>query len=133
MWFEQLTDFAEQSPPQVRAALSLDGHKMTSLVNGRQWVYGRLETPTLGDLRDRVGATGAPPGALSVREVVADVQQLHLDPANAGALFQVASQFNLLEMAGPQATPEDGVGIYEYDHTQGPTCAATPGASSSGC
>jgi hypothetical protein len=43
-------------------------------------------------------------------------------------LFQVASQFNLLEMASPSATPEMGVGIYGNDHTQGPACAIAAGA-----
>jgi hypothetical protein len=63
-----------------------------------------------------------------VREVIASVQDLHADPANAGALFQVASQFNLLEMASPSATPELGIGIYENDPTQGPACAVAAGA-----
>src|SRR4029450_4098310 len=67
-------------------------------------------------------------GHLSVREVVADVQALHADVANAGSLFQVASQFNLLEMVTPRVTPEHGVGIYEHDHTQGPACAIAAGA-----
>ena len=31
---------------------------------------------------------------------------------------QVASQFNCLEMATPTNTPEDGIGIYEFDMTQ---------------
>jgi len=31
-------------------------------------------------------------------------------------------------MASPTATPERGVGIYEYDHTQGPACAIAAGA-----
>ena len=39
-----------------------------------------------------------------------------------------ASQFNLLEMAGPGVTPKQGVGIYENDHTQGPACAIAAGA-----
>src|SRR4029450_2450506 len=67
-------------------------------------------------------------GHLSVREVVADVQALHADVANAGSLFQVASQFNLLEMVTPRVTPEHGVGIYENDHTQGPACAIAAGS-----
>lgn len=45
-----------------------------------------------------------------------------------GALFQVASQFNLLEMTGPTVTPEDGVARYENDRTQGPACAIAAGA-----
>lgn len=64
----------------------------------------------------------------TVREVVADVQSLHCDAANAVAMFQVASQFNLLEMTSPDVIPEDGVGIYERDFTQGPACAIAAGA-----
>lgn len=63
-----------------------------------------------------------------MREHVADVQKLHADPDNEGALFQVASQFNLLEMVSPTVTPEQGVGIYEHDRTQGPACAIAAGA-----
>jgi hypothetical protein len=48
---------------------------------------------------------------------------------SAGALFQVASQFNALEMIGPDFTPEDGVTRYQHDHTQGPACAIAAGAA----
>ena len=54
---------------------------------------------------------------------------MHADPELDGALFQVASQFNLLEMTGPSATPEDGVTRYSADHTQGPACAIAAGAA----
>jgi hypothetical protein len=55
--------------------------------------------------------------------VTGDVWRMHLLPENAGALFQLASQFNLLEMTGPEVTPENGVvTIYQHDHTQGPAC-----------
>lgn len=128
MWFEDLTGFAEESPEQVRTNLSLAGERLTSRVNGRVLHCGRLETPTLGELRGRLQALSQKGGKISVCEMVADVQQLHLDPANAGALFQVASQFNLLEMVSPNVTPEQGVGIYQFDHTQGPACAIAAGA-----
>jgi hypothetical protein len=32
---------------------------------------------------------------------------LHTNVSNAGSLFQVASQFNLLEMVSPNYTPEE--------------------------
>ena len=52
-----------------------------------------------------------------------NVQDLHGDLNNAGALFQVASQFNLLEMVSPEVSPEHGVGIYENDFTRkAPAC-----------
>jgi hypothetical protein len=57
------------------------------------------------------------------------VRLLHRAPEYAGALFQVASQFNLLEMIGPDVTPEDGVTRYERDRTQGPACAIAAGAA----
>jgi hypothetical protein len=87
-----------------------------------------LETPALSELRGRVQAGKRGGGRIAVREVVANVQALHADVSNACSLFQVASQFNLLEMVSPNVTPEQGVGIYEKDHTQGPACAIAAGA-----
>ena len=90
---------------------------------------GRLEVPSLAELRERIQSAGRGVGnKLSVREVVAHVQALHTNKSNEGSLFQVASQFNLLEMVGPNVTPEEGVGIYEHDRTQGPACAIAAGA-----
>lgn len=127
-WFEQLTGFSEESPQQVRANLSVDGSTLNSHVNGRVWICGELETPSLEELRERVRSSAHRSGRLSVREVLANVQHLHMDASHAAALFQVASQFNLLEMVSPNFIPEQGVGIYEYDHTQGPACAVAAGA-----
>jgi hypothetical protein len=127
-WFETLTGFAEETPQQVRENITVNGPTLTSHRNGRVFVYGRLETPTLAELRERVHASKHKSGKIRVREVVANVQHLHTDVANAGSLFQVASQFNLLEMVSPNITPEDGVGIYEHDRTQGPACAVAAGA-----
>jgi hypothetical protein len=127
-WFKTLTGFEEGSPDQVRENITVEGEILISHVNGKTYACGRLETPTLAELRERVRSTGRGDGRLTVREVVADVQELHADASNAGALFQVASQFNLLEMASPRSTPEMGVDIYEHDHTQGPACAIAAGA-----
>ena len=58
------------------------------------------------------------------------VEPLILDPTNAGAVFQAASQFNALEMTGPGVSPRRGVAIYVDDPTQGPKCAlACPGGT----
>ncbi len=126
MWFQQLMGFAEQSPDQVRSQIDLDGDCLVSKVNQHRVAWGRLSTPSLAELRARVpdAAEGA---ACTVDEVVGDVKVLHQDPANAGALFQAASQFNLLEMVGPSVTPEQGVSLYDGDHTQGPACAIACG------
>ena len=127
-WFEDLTGFPEKDPDQVRKNISLDGSTLVSKVNGRELICGRLETPSLAELRERLPSVKRGARKIKVREVVADTQALHTDPANAGALFQVASQFNLLEMVSPRITPEQGVGIYEEDSTQGPACAIAAGA-----
>ena len=128
MWFEALTGFAEQSSQQVRANISFERNSLKSRANGKSFSCGELETPSLAELRDRVQSSGYQVGKISVHEVIANVQHLHADKSNSGSLFQVASQFNLLEMGSPRMTLEDGVDIYEHDHTQGPACAIAAGA-----
>ena len=126
--FKELTGFSEDSPDQVRANLDLDGVKLRSKVNDQQWICGSLTTPKLGDLREQTQGFSFQSGHLSLAELVGNVQHFHIDPSNAGALFQAASQFNLLEMVGPSVTPEQGIGRYEKDRTQGPACAIAAGA-----
>ena len=128
MWFETLTGFPEESSQQVRVNITVEGNALKSHVNGKMMVCGELETPSLAELRERVHSSRHKVGKISVREVVANVQHLHTNESNAGSLFQVASQFNLLEMVSPAVTPERGVGIYENDRTQGPACAVAAGA-----
>jgi len=128
MWFETLTGFSEKSPRQVRTNITIDDNLLKSHINGKVLICGKLETPSLAELREHVHASGHKVGKISVREVVANVQHLHTNKSNAKALFQVASQFNLLEMVSPNITPEHGIGIYENDHTQGPACAIAAGA-----
>jgi hypothetical protein len=98
------TGVVETLPDDVRRSLTLDGEWMTSHANGEVSRGGRLETPSLAELSERV--RDVPAGKrIAVREVVADVQALHADASNAGALFQVASQFDLLEMTSPEVIP----------------------------
>jgi hypothetical protein len=80
-------------------------------------------------LRERAAATGTPAGRLKVRNLTGNVRALHQVPEFAGGLFQVASQFNLLEMMPPGITPEHGVTLYQHDGTQGPACAMAAGAA----
>ena len=53
-WFEVLTGFRETSPDQVRENIAVNGNTLTSLVNRKTFAFGRLETPSLGELRKRV-------------------------------------------------------------------------------
>ena len=154
-WFTRLMGFTERDSNEVREWITVEGEILTSKVNGASYQAGRLEIASLVEYRKSlssqqlsIGKSGsekkskagdaiasastnastARKDKLEVGEWVGDVTQLHRDPANANSVFQVASQFNLLEMVGPEVTPERGVGRYENDRTQGPACAIACGA-----
>jgi hypothetical protein len=122
MWLKNLIGFQE-SREAIQKNITLKENKLKSLANGKEYHYGTLEKPSLKELREKVKNSNAQKGKLKLKAIQADVKDLHLDPNNANALFQVASQFNLLEMVGPNVTPEMGIERYEDDHTQGPICA----------
>src|SRR4051812_43978744 len=128
-WFERLTGFRERQYEETRSRLEIAGGRLKSLINGKSYRVGELELVSLERLRDRVKREAGPRGRLKVTVVAGDVRQMHQLPENTGALFQVASQFNLLEMVAPTVTPEDGVTGYQYDRTQGPACAIAAGAA----
>jgi len=128
-WFERLMGFRETSYDDTRARLKVEGSRLQSLVNGKSYGVGELELVSLQRLRERVKSSGGPPGRLKASVVTGDVRQMHQSPEYAGALFQVASQFNLLEMVSSSVTPDDGVTRYRNDPTQGPACAIAAGAA----
>jgi hypothetical protein len=128
-WFERLTGFREGTYEATRAKLEISNQRLTSLENGKSYSIGHFELVSLAGLRERAGSERCVPGSLRVSLVQGDVRELHSASEYRGALFQVASQFNALEMTGPNVTPEDGVTRYQYDHTQGPACAIAAGAA----
>lgn len=127
-WFERLTGFQEEPYEATQRRLHVRGEYLQFDGNPRKYRIGVLELPSLGELRQRV-ASACTGGELKFSHVQGDVRKLHQAGASSGALFQVASQFNLLEMIGPDVTPEDGVTRYEWDRTQGPACAISAGAA----
>jgi len=127
MWLKNLTGFNESKEAIYKNITVKDG-VLKSKVNNKSYHYGTLETPTLKELRERVAKSNSKKGKLKLQAIQADVKALHLDKSNENALFQVASQFNLLEMVGANVSPEKGIEIYENDHTQGPICAICCGA-----
>lgn len=128
-WFHDLMGFDEEGYEATKGKLSLNGSQLESLVNGRVFGTGSLVVASLRELSDSLSSGQEPKGKLRESVVYGDARELHRDPALNGALFQVASQFNLLEMASPAVVPEDGVGRYDYDPTQGPACAIAAGAA----
>jgi hypothetical protein len=126
-WFQRLTGFSEGNYESTRSRLLVEGDELVSTVNGKRFACGELSMPTLSELRSRVNVPVAQRS--TVRSLVGDARALHAEPEFAGALFQVASQFNLLEMSDYSVRPEEGVTRYASDRTQGPACAIAAGAA----
>ncbi|KAF4667033.1 hypothetical protein FOZ61_008883 [Perkinsus olseni] len=140
-WFEDTFGFSERaggSNMHATVHRNVELHKRTDGVLelrskplGKRYEVGRFDTPSLAELRSATSKNRPPeiPGVrpphkeITIQNIVADVRDLHRDPANDGAVFQVASQFNCLEMPGMNTTPEEGITNYIHDHTQGPACA----------
>ena len=135
-WFSDLTGFEEpthhpHTTIHTHIKLTGDGTSTAKLSfpNGQERQAGRLDLMSLSQLRALTGDLSAGRGQRStLRERVGDVGQLHSEPTSHNALFQVASQFNLLEMISPNITPERGITGYIHDRTQGPTCALAAAA-----
>lgn len=127
-WFERLTGFAEADYETTRSKLAVRDDRLHSLVDERSYGVGTLELVSLATLRTRA-ATAVEGTRIKVGVFEGDVRRLHRRSDNTGALFQVASQFNLLEMIHPTVTPEMGVSGYQNDPTQGPACAIAAGAA----
>lgn len=128
-WFERLTGFPETDPAATRSRLAVEGSELVSRVNGSRHGIGRLALCRLDALRQRTFGLPAAGARTTLEVLTGDVRAMHAQPAHAGALFQVASQFNLLEMVSPEVSPEDGVTRYAHDRTQGPACAMAAGAA----
>ena len=108
-WFERITGFREEDYASTKARLKVEGEELVSLANESRHGVGRLELPTLHELRARTADRQQSGRRTTVRNVLGDVRALHREAEFAGATFQVASQFNLLEMVSPNVSPEDGV------------------------
>ena len=128
-WFERITGFPELDYERTRASLRVVDGKLLSPHSSRTCSVGRLEIPSLNELRLQTAALPDSAEPLRVSLCSGDVRAMHAAPGNARAMFQAASQFNLLEMTDYRVTPEEGVTRYAMDRTQGPACAIAAGAA----
>ena len=125
------------------AKVKVEKHTLNCKASGVKDIFkeqyiGMFDRPSVGDLETCIAnekktkdfANLKKLGGLTFQHILtSDVALLHCDPTNAGAVFQVASQFNCLEMLDLDKTPNNGVTIYTNDRTQGPACAmACPAA-----
>ena len=125
------------------ASLPTPAERCVFTIGGRRFDAGIFFEPSVAELRTFVSQRLADPavrGAVSaaadkargqnggsnvvtVANLVGESKSLHLEPRFAGAVFQAASQFNYLEFPSPGSAPEQGIGGYAFDRTQGPACA----------
>eukprot|EP00727_Mastigamoeba_balamuthi_P007611 m51a1_g3470 hypothetical protein (477) ;mRNA; f:743993-745752 len=152
-WFEHIAgigekEFRESKPPPIEVldapdvAPLLPGHCL-AVVNtktGRKYGAGKFSLVSLEFLQKLLPRTGddQKPCTLelvygSVRGSMAklDVGAMQSDPANAGAVFQAASNFNAVEAPAPSRSPDHPTFTeqYIYDHTQGPLASISAGAA----
>ena len=129
-WFSNLFGFHEinldlgVNTDRVRAQVTCSENKLFC-PNQRVYHIGKFTLPSVQELRENMNLYRVHNSNTSItfENICADVKDLHLDPSNADAIFQVASQFNCLEMVGPYVSPEEGIERYAADRTQGPICA----------
>lgn len=118
--FERLTGFREAGYGETQARLRVVDGRLVNRETGERFAVGTLTLPSLAGLR--IAARSARrPGRLRLSIVEGDVRAMHRLPENRGALVQVASQFDMLEMVGPHITPEDGVAGRLRGHAAGRT------------
>lgn len=131
-WFKKLTGFEEKDFQTTKQHLKVRDKCLISKVNQMRYYIGDFEVIALDELRRRVSNSHIPPTSTPhsmVKVVYGNVKSLHQAKENNGTLFQVASQFNMLEMINQHVTKFDGVTGYMFDNTQGPACAMSCGAA----
>ena len=129
-WFGEVFGFEENKgtgnfnwvKQNVRAETRSDGDIILHTPNGKLHA-GKFTMESLQRLTSQLKHVTSQAAPLTYKEMNGDIKRFHQNSLLAGSLYQVASQFNMLEMASPNATPSDGITIYEHDRTQGPACA----------
>ena len=127
-WFEKLTGFTEKNYTETKENLYIKDNKLYSKINHKCFDIGEFKIISLKDLRSQTKKNNTNKKN-KVEVIRADVKDLLSDKKNHNAVFQVASQFNCLEMINENITPERGVTRYAYDLTQGPICSIAAGAA----
>ena len=118
-WFEKIFGFKENLE-NINKYININDSILTNTRIREESKCGKLEVPSVKELREKLIK---PNGNIKVSQIIANVVNVHKEEPNA--MFQVASQFNLLEMISPNITKEQGITRYVYDGTQGPACAMT--------
>ena len=125
-WFERLTGFRETP----RAKLKVDGSRLQSLINGKDYGIGELELVSLQALRERMKSAGGLPAWAAQgkcgdrrRAANASVKRERRRTVPSGVTVQSAGDDRA------RGSPEDGVTRSQHDRTQGRACAIAAGAA----
>eukprot|EP00727_Mastigamoeba_balamuthi_P007682 m51a1_g3534 hypothetical protein (440) ;mRNA; r:956586-958078 len=154
-WFQLLTGYSEAQfrlskpsfVPVADESPALPGHtlELVDQKSGRAWGAGKMSVLSVGELQGMVDKPSAsrqkrrPPctveflTGLDWGSLMAhlNVSAQQADPSNAGAVFQVASNFNAVEAPDESANPDDDdfTENYVWDKTQGPAASISAGAA----
>lgn len=136
LWFKKAFGFKEASFEATRSRFSFADDTLSLNGCNQSFYVGPFDVLPLEELQARLasfGESGNLPfaaGPLRFHNIKASSSELHTDPEHAGAVFQVASLFNCLELACPDTQPEEGVTQGGCQPTQGSACAsACPAAT----
>jgi len=130
-WFEHCFGFQEGKYWETKDNFDFRDGVLHSKPTGHKFRVGYFEMPTLEKLRHRLSVALSlardeyrKAGEMTFQNVVGDTYELHADPNNAGAVFQVSSLTNCLETILEKGRlPEDGLTNYCEDGSQGASCA----------
>ena len=122
-WFQDVFGFPEGKYLETRQKFRMedDGKTLYAIESKRSFhvgVFECLDQSELTTKQESAAALDENLGNLKFKNIVGMAQALHKNKENAGSVFQVASQFNCLEMVGPGVTPEHGITMYCKDKTQ---------------
>jgi hypothetical protein len=121
-WFEKLYNKAEEVP--IKDVKSNEFSCIVNQTRKSRYNIGIFSTPMLSNLRTMTRSINE----LSTFKIISNTDIMGLIYENPNATFQVASQFNCLEMINENETPSLGVTKYYTDNTQGPLCSIACGA-----
>lgn len=128
-WFEKITGTPESTYLLTQSGLMVNDGFLYSSGECTGYRVGTFERVSLGTIRRTIPSSALNRENSKIHIVQGDIRDFHSRHERNMSLFQVASQFNCLEMVNPSINPEHGVTRYADDFTQGPACSISAGAA----
>jgi len=137
-WFEDYFGFNELEKiieylPKIEKSLRYDTKKpgdysknISFIIDNTKFEVGDFGILSFSELKKLQTIEEPKPDSKGLKYdfIKGDISELiNIVSDSENAVFQAASQFNLLEMSDPSITPKHGISIYKTDNTQGPRVA----------